>query len=379
MFPWQAKLIQGTSTGAPRLVPAVSGEVTVYVLGSGSSYCGQTELGGLSQKPDSVIIRAANGGACNNVNTGTLAITIRHELAHVLGWSNQHGGGNARTALTADCTTFLPRAGVEGSFIPTGVCYHEVEPIFRAYTQESLETFFYSTPIIYETDVYPKLIDSLAPQATRQLNVSAWRWNDPSSSAPSRGWTDHSVSTSSASIATISSTGLVTGVGSGTAIIWLSPSNPTPPAGATFWTPFRDRGDSVKVVVMPPTPLPLQVTAITFMQSPATTPGDHVATAVLSDPSSSATVAWRVVSSLAQADTVRSTGSTVTVTVPADASYRITFIASANGFHTYQDLPICTQQGGGEQCAVWGRVPSRVVAPRTRWADAEPQVPAPGS
>ncbi len=117
-----------------------------------------------------------------------------------------------------------------------------------------------------------------------------------------------------------------------------------------MWSPFLELGDSVIVNVKPstpPPPPPLQVVAITFTESPVITPGGHVATAVLSDPSAPDTVHWQIISSLTPNQTTLAAGPSVAFSVSASASYQLTFIASVNGFDTWQYLHVCTGTGGG--------------------------------
>jgi len=318
--------------------------VTVTVVGSGSSFCGETSVDG-NGRPTVVVISEASLSACNNKNTGSLTAAITHELAHVLGYGTGHGGSDARGAsFTLNCATFLPKIG-EGRFIPSGICHHEVEPIFRAYALETLESDFYSRPMIVGTDVNPIYIDSLAPSTTVQLSLSGWRTNDPGTSNPSRSWSDHNVSSSHSTRASVNSAGLVTGVGAGTAFVRVVPTAAAP-SGFTMWSPFRVIGDSVEVRVKPPTALPLQVTAITFTESPVVTAGGHTATAVLSDPGAQGTVSWKMVSSLATGDTTFSTGPTMSFSVPGAASYQLTFIARIGSFDTQQVVHVCTTEGG---------------------------------
>ncbi len=340
-------LAQGRYTGSPILAASQGGGVvTVTVTGTGSAYCGVTDVDGNS-RPTIVTIIPATSSSCNNLNRGSLVNAIKHELAHVLGYSNVHAGGprDAQYPFTLNCVTFLPKAA-EGNFIPEGICHHEVEPIFRAYAGTNLDAFFFNQPLIIGTDVYPTLVDSLAPQNTVQLSLSAWRTDDPSAANLSKGWGDHYVVSSDASRATVTSTGLVTGVATGTAMIRLLPSSGTP-SGFTMWTPFLELGDSVIVAVKVPTPLPLQVTSITFSESPVVTPGGHTATAALSDPAAPGPVSWQIISSLTPNQTTLATGPSVSFSVPASASYRLTFIASVNGFDTTEYLFVCTGAGGG--------------------------------
>lgn len=344
---WNDLLAPGHYTNSPLLeAQSTGGVVTVTVSGSGPEFCGTTEVDG-TVRPTIVTISSSSSSACVNKNRGSLVAAIKHELAHVLGYDQTHAGGprDAQYPFTLNCVTFLPKA-FEGNFIPEGICHHEVEPIFRAYAGTVLEASFFNQPLIIGTDVYPTLVDSIAPQNTVQLSLSAWRTDDPSIANLSKGWGDHSVGSSDASRASVSSAGLVTGVAAGTAMIRLLPSTGTP-TGFSMWTPFLERGDSVIVKVKPPTPLPLQVVAITFTESPVVTPGGHTATAVLSDPSATDTVHWQIISSLTPNQTTLATGPSVSFSVPASASYRLTFIASVNGFDTLQYLYVCTGTGGG--------------------------------
>ncbi|MEP6592004.1 MAG: hypothetical protein ABJC19_12555, partial [Gemmatimonadota bacterium] len=332
---WQELLSSGAFTGAPQLVGVASGgDIAVIDHGvpTTSAWCGETPpIAGTH--PNTIHLYASNTSKCASSRTGSRTTTILHELAHVLGYSGEHGGSIAgANALTANCVTFLFGSGGPGP-IPTQVCRHEVEPIFRAYYGTSLEAEFFNWPIVFRSNLFPLNPDSLSIGDVLQLSLTELLWNDPNSSSTAGSLGVFAVQSTNSNVATVSPSGSVTAVSGGTAKVRVVPSSSTFPSGTTWWTPFLYKGDSVLVNVRTPPPPPpgdLQVAEITFDQVPVTAVGGHAGTVVLSralQPSDSVT--WSYVKSNQPAVSYGGSGVSIPFSVATGDSYNIRFSATA--------------------------------------------------
>lgn len=357
---WNQFLVKGRTLGIPQLLVGPIGAealVQVVVHGAATSYCGVTSNGGTGV-PSRIDLYPGEGAQCSNRSTGSLTAAVTHELSHVLGYGPDHGGGYAGTnQLTSNCTTFLQvKSGVRS--IPGAVCYHEVEPVMRAYVGITLESDFFDRPIVHGVTVTPSLSDSLSVGDQLQLTTGRYQWNDPSAVAPAASWGSFSTESRNMAVATFSTAGLVTAVGAGGTWVRFVLDRGALPSGTTGWTPFFLVGDSLAVVVrtpyVPPAG-PRQVTGITFDQVPVTTAGSHMATAVLSAPMAAGdSILWTLVRGN-QPEGVEfltthypSTG--ISFWVASNSSYRVTVSAALRPGGVpaaFGEVPVCTGSGGG--------------------------------
>ncbi|HET9064284.1 MAG TPA: hypothetical protein VFN22_00490 [Gemmatimonadales bacterium] len=333
---------------------------------NGTGYCGLTKgsLTGIIEKIDIL-----KGSYCNNFQRGTSVQALVHELAHVLGLNPDHGDTYARNSpLTGGtaCASYIP--GGSGDVSLGGyVCHHEVETIIRARNGSGYvyDPTFYTSKLAFGTDVTPRAT-SVDSGSTVSFTVGAW-FMQPSGSevrtASSVEWTS-TVPTRVSKVSDGVLRGESAGVGQPATTVRLTGRAGSLPAGHQFWTPFRDRGDSVKVTVtapVPPPPPPFKVDSIWSANSPITTPGwNTIFASVASPPGNPVVIRWIVIDSRTPtvADTLYNYGLQMDVFASA-GSYTIAFRArpqygSTFGIEYFQDIPVCTGDalvGGAEEKA----------------------------
>lgn len=365
---WNIRLKEATHFNVPELVRASSGGIPVYFPTStnGTGYCGLTKgsLTGIIEKIDIL-----KGTYCNNFQRGTATQVLVHEISHVLGLNPGHGGPYAySSSLTGGvaCASYIPAFSGDGH-LGDIVCHHEVETIIRARNGNGYvyDSTFYTSKLAFGTDVTPREA-SVDSGSTKSFAVSSWSLKPSGSvarTATSVTWTPVIPGRVS-----IPSDGVVkgesAGVGRPATTVRLTGRAGSLPAGHQFWTPFRDRGDSVKVTVtapVPPPPQPFKVDSIWSANSPITTPGwNTIFASVASAPGTPVAIRWIVIDSRTPsvADTLYTYGLQMDVFASA-GSYTIAFRArpqygSTFGIEYFQDIPVCTGDallGGAEEQA----------------------------
>jgi len=158
--------------------------------------------------------------------------------------------------------------------------------------------------------------------------------------------------------AKIISAGVVQGrpaaVGQGPVTVYLRGG--AVPTGYDWWTPFRERGDSIKLTVTappPPPPPPFKVDSIWAAQMPITTPGwTTFQASVVGAPGTPVAIRWIVVDSRNPmvADTTVYYGLHMDLNI-SSGSYTMPIRARPQygwtlGIDAYQNIPVCTESGG---------------------------------
>lgn len=157
---WNDILEEAKDFNVPRLVWTPSGGIPIYfsspIATSGTDFCGNTTGNGNGSVER---INAFKGAftTCQNFQRGTLTQVLIHELSHVLGPNQQHGGSAARTSsltVAPTCASNLPTGSGDGN-LSNSVCYHEVETIIRARngTGYVYDPLFYTSPLAFGTSV----------------------------------------------------------------------------------------------------------------------------------------------------------------------------------------------------------------------------------
>jgi len=369
---WNERLDEAGHFNVPTFAWASSGGIPVYFSSStatiGTDFCGLTPL---TTTGSAVAIYTYKGAtaACLNFQRGTLTQVLVHELSHVLGLNSQHGGVAAQTSLLTGggrCASYITPGSGDGSLSNT-VCHHEVETIIRARngTGYVYDQTLYTSSLAFGTNVTPRET-SIDAGSAASFTVSSWSLKPSGSvarTATSVTWTPVIPGRVS-----IPSDGVVkgesAGVGRPATTVRLTGRAGSLPAGHQFWTPFRDRGDSVKVTVtapVPPPPQPFKVDSIWSANSPITTPGwNTIFASVASAPGTPVAIRWIVIDSRTPsvADTLYTYGLQMDVFASA-GSYTIAFRArpqygSTFGIEYFQDIPVCTGDallGGAEEQA----------------------------
>src|SRR5690606_30581915 len=204
------------------------------------------------------LMRLGEGSACTASQRGSLSQVLTHEIAHVLGLNQQHGGVAARSSplTSTGCTSYLPTGQGYGN-LTAQVCYHEVETIIRARNGSGYvyDSAFYSAPLAYSTNVTPRAV-SVEAGSNQSFAVSDWYlkpYGSLANGTASLNWVVFDTTK-----AKIISAGVVQGrpaaVGQGPVTVYLRGG--TVPTGHDWWTPFRERGDSIKLTVTEPPPPP---------------------------------------------------------------------------------------------------------------------------
>lgn len=364
--PWQELLWQGELVGVPQVFSgSQSKTITVHFPGVAGDVCGITPNdpgGGISRI---LLIAAAN---CGSIQTGPVAVVLRHEVTHVLGWEGgEHGGAIPRNsaitgAATGRCTTFIPANASLGP-IPANVCYHEVEAINRAHTTgfPSSQVDMFTQEMLTRTDASPRVL-SLAIGVSATIAAPHWvSW--PSNQAVSKAQFDLGWSVSPSSVATVSGIGVVTGAQAGTGKVLLRAQS-APPAGYALWTPFELRGDSVALTVTTPPPVLLQVSDVVVRDAstnaevtlPITTAGTYAIDAVVVGSPTWTMLQWSVVDSRTPSISLVDSTWAPTFTAYAGDSYNrrftiLPFSGGTSGIYHIRDIPICVTAGGNNLVA----------------------------
>jgi hypothetical protein len=254
---WNFYLEQGAEFGMFKLGRTTSGIPVNFQSGSGELWCGSVASGSGGTVGTVSIKHDANCGSDRRAPRQNI---VTHELAHVVGWNGGHGPDFAKSGpLTAGlCTTFLPTDTIllVENPVPGSVCYHEVEPIFRARMDGGWapDSLLLAQPLLVGVVTSPGIISGLVAGDTAELNVTHWR-SMPGGGPVSRGNSSVDWSSKNTSIAQIPTNGKVLGVAAGTTSVRLRGLQAAVPSGYQLWRPFRDVGDSVKTFVAPPPPI----------------------------------------------------------------------------------------------------------------------------
>lgn len=372
--PWQLLLRPSKDLGVPQVsLGYMSKTVFVRFPSATGDVCGRTPApGGVI---DTIFLTPA--ASCGSIQTGPREVVIRHEVAHVLGWDQSHGGFPARNSsvtgpYTGRCTTFLHLSKNDGP-IPPGVCPHEVEVINRAYTSgwTADQNGLYDQEMLLRTDASRTL--SVAVGATATIATPHWvSW--PSDQLVSRTAYDLSWTVTPSTIAAVTGTGVVTGSQAGTGAVWLRAQSAAP-SGFGMWTPFRLRGDSVELTVTAPPAVALQVSDVVIRDSatnaivslPITVAATYTIDAVVIGTPTWTHINWGVIDSRSPYDTSFSVTQNPDTrqtfrSYPGD-SYRRRFLmqplsGSYEGFYHVRDIPLCVT--GADQFRVAGKLSAKV-------------------
>src|SRR5690606_26859812 len=123
----------------------------------------------------------------------------------------------------------------------------------------------------------------------------------------------------------------------------------SPSTRTRWWLPFKERGDSIPLIVVAAPPPPPPPYVVTSDQTPITTPGSHTFTSHIGGPST--TIYWQVddsrTTTIDPDTTFSTTGPTVILGVEG-GSYTLRFrvqFSAAPSYWREQDIPVCTQEG----------------------------------
>jgi hypothetical protein len=244
-------------------------DVTVTGVSSGTTFCGQ-----FNDNTKVLTVYNAATPDCNNfANTGGISELLTHELGHVVGWAGgTHAGHNGGVSGVSDhCALALPSSGG----FNTTICHHNIEGVLAGYGLRSLSsTYYWQTPFVVShngpTSFSPISLEE-GEADTLQLGTF---FKERGGTLPG-SWSTYS---SDASVATVSS-GIITAVDSGSAIITIAPST----GSGYFLTSILEASSrTVQVTVTPQAPAALVVQDITINTSlPITTTGVRQWTAVV--------------------------------------------------------------------------------------------------
>lgn len=342
---WNRLLQEGTF-GAPRLTlgRGTGGNVNIaFASTSLNGYCGAIS-GSMQQY--TLTLYPPSHARCFNSPIGTVEQVARHELAHIVGWTD--GAEGLQVAGVSDHCA-LNNAGL---MFRDQVCLHEVEGAFRAYRGIGVPVNFWSTGILKQTNLDTNRI-AIQPGQSRQLSVSAFSSRPPESydltlPAPATRLT---FTSNAPTIASVSAAGLVTALATGSSRISVSGKPSQIPAGMLLWSPNEVTGDTVRVVVSPDTLL--RITNVTSVGAPPFTTGGQktfTATVLGAMPTPAVQVAWRVHFSFNGASVWDSTlgGPTYALTIPG-GSYRLDVWArpvqgQKLGAAYQSSWPVCTPE-----------------------------------
>lgn len=349
---WSDLLREGP---APRFEYVESGgDVRVEVAAGAAPYCG-----GLGDTPKPFVITVLPASQCGNGKTAALATLLRHELSGALGWADEaerypykHQG----VGVSDNCAVALDSIA---PYFHSFVCLHDVEAVTMLYRNVAYPLYqeeYWGKPILKGSNVDTLPIASLQPGASVQRAFSQFRsFQNPSAYPASlpRTVAHATWSSDNSAIATVSPSGLITGVAGGTTYIRVRPRLDSVPSTYRIWSPFELRGDSIRVSVVLDTLL--RVTNVTSPGAPPfTTAGTKVFTASIAGfaPSPAVQVTWQVdfSSNGIGWDATWTGGTSYSLSVPA-GSYSIAVRAtpkqgSKTGAAYQSDWPVCT--GGGE-------------------------------
>lgn len=372
--PWQLYLRPGETLGVPQVFSGARSKTISVIFPSGpvGDVCGTTPA------PGGVIttIVLTPAASCGSIQTGPRDVVIRHEVAHVLGWDQGHGGDPARNSsitgpYSGRCTTFIHKSKNDGP-IPPNVCPHEVEVINRAYTDgwSANQNGLYDQEILMKTDA----LSTKSVDVGGSAMIAAPHWVSwPSDQMVSRTQNDVGWTVVPSTRASVTDEGLVTGSQVGAGLVWLRAKSAAP-AGYAMWTPFRLRGDSVVLTVTTPPPVALQVSDIVVRNAstdqivalPITAAGEYAIDAVVIGTPTWTRIDWAVIDSRSPNDTTVATTQAPSVRQLFSAyrgdSYNRRFIMtpfsnSTQGFYHIRDVPICVT--GGNQLASGGKKSSK--------------------
>lgn len=349
---WNAYLRQGKDLSGMFLLARSSSGIPVnFDAGGGNLWCG-TVTPGSGGTVGPVAIKHDNN--CGSSRRAPRQNIVTHELAHVVGWNTGHGPDFAKAGpLTAGlCTTFLPTDSVllAENPVPGSVCYHEVEPIFRARMDGGWapDSVIFAQPLLVGVVTSPGSISGLVAGDTALLNVTHWR-SMPGAGTVARDNATVLWSSKNTLIAQVPTNGKVFGVAVGTTKVRLRGLQTSVPSGYQLWRPFRDVGDSVAVSVVAPPPISPH---ILLDEIPVYNEGWHTFTFVGNG--TPGTLHWAIDDSRTTTiipDTAFTTSAWTAIVWIAAGSYNLR--VSAGG--VTQDFPVCTY--GSE--ALWAPNPGK--------------------
>lgn len=377
---WNQYLTQHSS--APRFSVSTSfGSVVVLATGSGQAgWCGN-----YSETRDTIFMRRTCSG-----HTGSFAATMKHELAGLLGWSEEENfEGNPdrfSPGMTTMCTVFLPgKDGGAPKIINSEVCAHEADGVILEYAGlaatipvgfEFFHDSIYMHVRMLPHDATINLGDSLKIVAdtfySGAFGGGGGGGGDPwllggfghiPIAKPTNGaviW-----GSKNSAVASHRGGGWFRGEAPGTTWVRAQPSG-SASTKTRWWLPFLERGDSVMVTVAAPPPPPPPPFVVTADEMPIHNAGTRTFTAHIGDASSD--IVWLIDDSRSTGtmyeDTVTTTGRTLLWGVTY-GSYNLRFKirTTDSGIWHIQDIPVCTiqtepdfwggdKQGGGSTNSV---------------------------
>lgn len=356
---WNFYLTQDAA--APRFaVSQTTGNVLVTDSGSTSTnkYCGGFD------GPNLTWIVITGSINCNQgASTGSWGAALRQEMVGIIGWSEsvEEHPDLFEPGLTTHCVTYLAKTP---RVINEEVCVHDAEGPVLAY--RNLESLVTDSGNFWRDSVYMHALIKRAPGAVTVgdtiLVVADTFYSGgfggggmPSQSQasghipiakPTNGQIIYSSSNSSILVQIAG--GQFRAVSDGQANIRARPSA-SPSTLTRWWLPFKERGDSIHVTVVPAPPPPPPPYVVTSDQTPIHAPGSHQFTAHIG--TSGSTIYWQVDDSRTTGidpDTTFSTvGQSATLDVGAGSytlRFRVQFSASPS-YWQQQDIPVCTEEG----------------------------------
>ncbi|MEO5798666.1 MAG: hypothetical protein ABIZ70_12505 [Gemmatimonadales bacterium] len=345
---WQPRLTPFANDGIPQFGLSASsggGDVEVVVANStGIKWCGSTDPISGGRKRITLTTINCNGNTDNRVNI------LRHEMAHVLGWTSGAHKPTGAAGHSDACMIVLP---TDISHVNSSVCDHEIEGLLYRYSLRSDidETHFWDRDFVTGTTTN-RDDRSITTNSSLQLTAGSFVWPGGGGSWPTsaQSWTSNNNS-----IATVAHPGLVSPITNGTTYIRVSPTDT--PSG--FYLPYLllSRGDSIKVTVAIPVDTFLRVNDITFPRSLPIIVADsfNLTALVAGDSGTGASVSWVILYStgiLPNDSTAFGGSTTYFLRVPV-GSYRITAKAyprkgTKTGSRAEVDLTVCPAPGGGQ-------------------------------
>lgn len=326
--------------------------VTVNDSGRGSEWCG--EFG--SNLTTITMMNNCNG------HHGSFEAAFLNETAGILGWDDDLEARAVFTeGLTTQCVNHIPKIGTG---LNSHVCAQEADGVIRAY--RGLDQQAPSDSLFWADSIYMHALIKV-PQATVAVGSAIAvvadtfysgvlgqsgnpELNDPPGVhipivKPTYGQVSYS--SGNESVLSHQTGGTFLGVAAGTTYVHARPSA-SASTRTRWWIPFKERGDSVRLVVIAPPPPPPPPYLVTSDQTPIWSPGMHTFTAHIGNPSS--TIYWRVddsrTISIDPDTTFTSSGQQATLYVEG-GTYTLRFGVRSQPYGSwgYQDIPVCTEPG----------------------------------
>lgn len=274
---WNGALVDHRAPGIPSFLPGTGYDLQVVVTGGGP-WCG---TGSYNATPWVITLANSCPGGGNH---GDVRTTLTHELSHALGMVD-NAERLGQPGVSDGCTSNLNQDGTINAL----VCQHDVEMVYAAYGMrggQALPIDFWLQPIVTGLDLAPPSL-TLQPTQQAQVAVTCLSFDRPGGiqsgggqlappaencSLDGLGFT---WSIDNGGVASISPSGLVTGIATGSTTVRAGLTSP--PSGAQLGAVFARMGSEVSVTVPGEPPGPFRATAITGVPVPVTGAGTYAA------------------------------------------------------------------------------------------------------